>query len=238
MNSSESPFGRPSPRRELQGPRPTPLKVNKDSYKIKKPPPGPPPYQADTMAVPPPQPRPPVIIYTVSPKIIHTNPNDFMSLVQSLTGLTSTNTTTTMSSTATTSAALPSPTVLSPAARLALEQPPVNSSDLRKTEFTIMEGMEMIIEENQMMNNRASVGTFPGILSPMPSSLPPISPGFFSPSVDPNSLSFLHELSPAFHGNRSYVENTFLASPNNFLTTPTIPSPGAYWDLFNQLQDP
>ncbi|KAJ0522369.1 putative VQ motif-containing protein/18/20/21/25 [Helianthus annuus] len=30
--------------------------------------------------------RPPVIIYTVSPKVIHTNPNEFMTLVQRLTG--------------------------------------------------------------------------------------------------------------------------------------------------------
>lgn len=34
-----------------------------------------------------PQPRHPVIIYTDSPKIIHTNPRDFMILVQKLTGL-------------------------------------------------------------------------------------------------------------------------------------------------------
>lgn len=60
----------PSRRKELQGPRPAPLKVRKDSHKIRK-------------AHVPPQ---PVIIYTVSPKIIHAKPNDFMSLVQRLTG--------------------------------------------------------------------------------------------------------------------------------------------------------
>ncbi|KAJ0976662.1 hypothetical protein J5N97_012136 [Dioscorea zingiberensis] len=234
MNSSESPFGRPSPRRELQGPRPTPLKVSKDSYKIKKPPAAPPLYPSDPAAAPAPHPRPPVIIYTVSPKVIHTNPNDFMSLVQRLTGANSTATTTATTSAA--GASLPSPTVLSPAARLALEQP-VNSSDQRQNELLIMEQLDL---EDNVVTNRQSGGggAFPGILSPMPSSLPPISPGFFSPSVDPNSLSFLHELSPAFHGNRSYVENTFLASPNNFLTTPTVPSPGGYWDLFNQLHGP
>ncbi|KAL2462841.1 uncharacterized protein Fot_54078 [Forsythia ovata] len=38
-----------------------------------------------------PQPRQPVIIYTYSPKIIHTNPRDFMTLVQKLTGLSHSN---------------------------------------------------------------------------------------------------------------------------------------------------
>ncbi|XP_047983623.1 protein MKS1-like [Salvia hispanica] len=65
----------PSPRRELQGPRPAPLKVRKESHKIRKAP-----------AAHPQAPPLPVIIYTVSPKIIHANPNDFMSLVQRLTG--------------------------------------------------------------------------------------------------------------------------------------------------------
>ncbi|KAJ4786519.1 hypothetical protein LUZ62_037765 [Rhynchospora pubera] len=71
------------PRRELQGPRPTPLKVRKDSHKIKKPPVAPPQPQP---AAAPIQHRPPVIIYAVSPKVIHTNPSEFMSLVQRLTG--------------------------------------------------------------------------------------------------------------------------------------------------------
>lgn len=80
--------------------------------------------------------------------------------------------------------------------------------------------------------------SFPGILSPVPASLPSISPNFFSPSMETNSLSFFHELSPAFHGNKNFLENTFLTSPyNNFLTTPVVPSPGAYWDLFNQYQE-
>ncbi|XP_029118872.1 protein MKS1 isoform X2 [Elaeis guineensis] len=108
MDPSEQRTRRPSPRRELQGPRPTPLKVQKDSHKIKKPP-----------LAPPPQHRPPVIIYTVSPKVIHTTPGDFMSLVQRLTGASS-------SSSAAAAAAPRSPSnvnttgeALSPAARLA-----------------------------------------------------------------------------------------------------------------------
>ncbi|KAA0058915.1 protein MKS1-like [Cucumis melo var. makuwa] len=59
---------------QLQGPRPSALKITKDSHKIKKPP------------LPPPQPHRPVIIYTVSPKIIHTDPTQFKDLVQRLTG--------------------------------------------------------------------------------------------------------------------------------------------------------
>jgi len=75
---------------------PPPLKVNKDSHMIKKP--SPPSSSSSSSSssassslgivgpVKPPQ-RHPVIIYTHSPKIIHTNPKDFMALVQKLTGL-------------------------------------------------------------------------------------------------------------------------------------------------------
>ncbi|PON76285.1 VQ motif containing protein [Parasponia andersonii] len=83
MDPSDYPPGK-SPRKELQGPRPTPLKIHKDSHKIRKPPVAPQPSQPQAH-----QPRQPVIIYTVSPKVIHTNPSDFMNLVQRLTGLSS-----------------------------------------------------------------------------------------------------------------------------------------------------
>ncbi|XP_023551504.1 protein MKS1-like [Cucurbita pepo subsp. pepo] len=53
---------------QLQGPRPAALKITKDSHKIGKPP------------------HRPVIIYTVSPKVIHTDPTQFKDLVQRLTG--------------------------------------------------------------------------------------------------------------------------------------------------------
>ncbi|CAI0400942.1 unnamed protein product [Linum tenue] len=64
----------------------TTLKVNKDSHAILKN-----SSSASSLAVagsakPPPQ-RHPVIIYTHSPKVIHTHPKDFMALVQKLTGL-------------------------------------------------------------------------------------------------------------------------------------------------------
>lgn len=53
-----------------------PLKVSKDSHRIRKPP----------LPLPQVQYRPPIIIHTYSPKVIHTQPDDFMSLVQKLTG--------------------------------------------------------------------------------------------------------------------------------------------------------
>ena len=52
------------------------LKVSKESHRIRKPP----------LPLPQVQYRPPVIIHTYSPKVIHTQPDDFMSLVQKLTG--------------------------------------------------------------------------------------------------------------------------------------------------------
>ena len=52
------------------------LKVGKDSHRIRKPP----------LPLPQVQYRPPIIIHTYSPKVIHTDPDDFMSLVQKLTG--------------------------------------------------------------------------------------------------------------------------------------------------------
>lgn len=54
----------------------SPLRVGKDSHRIRKPP----------LPLPQVQYRPPIIIHTYSPKVIHTQPDDFMSLVQKLTG--------------------------------------------------------------------------------------------------------------------------------------------------------
>ncbi|XP_065864381.1 VQ motif-containing protein 20 [Euphorbia lathyris] len=98
----------PSPSLQDQNPKisnknaslcPPLLKINKDSHSIKKSsssilsssPPSAFSSSASLLTVaapvkPPPQ-RTPVIIYTHSPKIIHTNPTDFMALVQKLTGM-------------------------------------------------------------------------------------------------------------------------------------------------------
>ncbi|OMP07091.1 VQ motif-containing protein [Corchorus olitorius] len=63
----------------INGLRPSPLKINKDSHLIQKPVPAPKQQQHQRQG--------PVIIYTHSPKIIHTQARDFMALVQKLTGL-------------------------------------------------------------------------------------------------------------------------------------------------------
>jgi len=80
MNSQRPSSG--SPRKEPQGPRPSPLKICKESQKIRKP--------APAIAAVPSMPiinRPqPMIIYMQSPQIIHAEVQDFMTLVQRLTG--------------------------------------------------------------------------------------------------------------------------------------------------------
>ncbi|KAG6527932.1 hypothetical protein ZIOFF_010067 [Zingiber officinale] len=166
---------RPSPRQEmhLKGPRPSPLslKVSKDSHTIRKP-----------LAAPPPPHRDPVIIYSVSPKVIHADPSEFMALVQKLTGPDS---------------------AISPAARIASFEKSSPPADLEPA-------------------------LFPGILSPMPAELPPISPNIFSPSASDPIFSL--GLSPDFAD-----ENPNANWGSNLLTSPNyIPSPGAFWELLHQ----
>ncbi|XWS56109.1 hypothetical protein CRYUN_Cryun09bG0058100 [Craigia yunnanensis] len=64
-----------SRRRELQGLRPSPLRVSSSSSTIKKSSDNPNQSKVN-----------PVVIYLRSPKIIHVRPEEFMSLVQRLTG--------------------------------------------------------------------------------------------------------------------------------------------------------
>lgn len=80
----------------INGPRPMPLRINKDSHMIHKPPSNPSSHQSATDATSAvknhgqsaARRHQPVIIYTHSPKVIHANASDFMALVQKLTGLT------------------------------------------------------------------------------------------------------------------------------------------------------
>ncbi|CBI35491.3 unnamed protein product, partial [Vitis vinifera] len=199
-------------------PRPTPLKVRKDSHKIRKPP-----------VVPQPQAQhpPPVIIYTVSPKIIHTQPSEFMTLVQRLTGL---------SSSSSSSAPLDSGAV-SPAARFAsIEKTKVSAEEEKKKKMQSSGDVD-VVEGIEIGGGVERSGWFPGILSPGPSSLPAISPNFFSPGFDPYSLNIFHDFSPAVHGNKNYIEGSFMPSPSTFLSTPHNPSPTASLDLFNNFLD-
>ncbi|GMI77089.1 hypothetical protein like AT1G21326 [Hibiscus trionum] len=229
MESSDFPTNR-SPRKELQGPRPAPLKVRKDSYKIKKPPLAPQPLHHQQQQQPA-QIRPPVIIYTVSPKVIHTNPSDFMNLVQRLTGSTSTSSSDHPIFNDTSSGAI------SPAARFAAiekTKPPAEGKkqQIYEENYGFVEGMEM-----DSGVERASF--LPGILSPGPTSLPRISPSFFSPTSDPNSIGFFHDLSPVLHGNRNFIEGSFMPSPSSFNISPYfLPSPSTpSIDLFNNFFD-
>ncbi|KAJ7959266.1 VQ motif containing protein [Quillaja saponaria] len=241
MDFPDIPTGK-SPRRELQGPRPTPLKVRKDSHKIKKPPLAPQPAAAASQQ-PQAPPRQPVIIYTVSPKIIHTTPSDFMTLVQRLTGSNSSSFSNPMNDANNNG----NSGAISPAARYATiekaagraadhqgkkqHQPQHQSED---HDHNIMEGIEMKGDGMQGM------GLFHGILSPGPASLSPIPASFFSPlSSDPGSFSnFFHDLSPVLHGNRNFLEGSFM--PNTPSTTfvsqahmISMTSPTPSIDLFN-----
>ncbi|CAH9101733.1 unnamed protein product [Cuscuta europaea] len=217
-----------SPRKEIQGPRPTPLKVHKDSHKIRKPPPVPQPQH-------PPQapPRPPVIIYTLSPKIIHANPSDFMSLVQRLTG------------------SLPAePSSSSQAFQGYLNggavSPAACFASLEKTRTTqkgknpqLSSDVEGIVGGVEISGEVERSGFFPGVLSPTPASFPPIPPSFFSPPSDQNPLGFFTDLiSPVLHSSRHYPETSFyITSPsilNNFISPRFIFSPGSTsLDLFS-----
>lgn len=205
MDFSHYPTGK-SPRRELQlqGPRPTPLRIHKDSHKIKKPPIAPQLSQPNQPQQPP---RLPVIIYTVSPKVIHTNPSDFMNLVQRLTGLPRSN-----------SSPPNDQNSNGGGGESSMEQS--RSSDHH-------EGMMMDDDDDRDADVKQQKGLFPGILSPAPGALPPIPSNFFSPPAD----SFFHDLSPVLHGNRNFIEGSFMPSPSNFFSpTPSI-------DLFNNFSD-
>ncbi|CAA7405323.1 unnamed protein product [Spirodela intermedia] len=176
----------------LKGPRPSPLKVSKDFHKIKKaacatPAPPAASQPSDPPAAPPP-PREPVIIYAVSPKVFYAEPGDFMTLVQRLTG--------------------PSPSAPAvPEATAAAEERGWDPSGGAAGE--VFDLLDILREE-------AAEGTFPGILSPLPTALPSIATGFFSrPAAEPTS-------------------------PASFLSLkPTLPSlslsPGAFWDAFGRL---
>ena len=236
MDPSNIP-GSKSFKREIQGPRPAPLRVHKDSHKIKKP-----PLAPQHPSQPQVQLRPPIIIYTVSPKIIHTNPNDFMNLVQRLTGLSSSSSSS--SSTYSSSSAQAAQSSINPLNSGALSPAACYATIEKAREFPEgkkkqQAGEVSSMEEMEMVHGVDRTGSFPGILSPGPASLPPIPPNFFSPPSDPSPFtSFLHDLSPALQaGSKNYQEGSFMLSPSNFFSpymiSPTAPS----FDLFHNLFD-
>ncbi|KAK4747647.1 hypothetical protein SAY87_014233 [Trapa incisa] len=232
-----------SPRRELQGPRPPPLSVQKDSHKARKPP---------VAARPPPHaslpPRQPVIIYTVSPKVIHTNPSEFMALVQRLTGPSPKNST---AATSSSSGSLPQANnpfsypsgAVSPAARLASVEMAAKPQQGRKRprmddnlhgDIDISAILETIELKSRVVEGPTA--TIPGILSPGPASLHPVPATFFSPASNPTPLNFLQDLSPAvlYHNeNFNFSDITgLLQSPAAFVS-PRIASPSPSLDFSN-----
>ncbi|KAM7513779.1 hypothetical protein LguiA_003909 [Lonicera macranthoides] len=236
--------GKPSPtRRELQGPRPAPLKVSKDSHKIKKPPVAPPHYRQQEPPQADAQPRRPVIIYSVSPRVIHTTAGDFMDLVQRLTGPSPTaagspggdaspaerfasfemNPSQRLAGTSASGSAARGGDV-SPAARLAsIER--TSPSEREKERERNMEIMNMV--------EGLDMGFIPGILSPAPATLAPVPTGFFSPEFDPHTLSWLNDLSPSIYN----TNNVFVPSSPNLFSAPIVsPSPSSY-DLLSRFLD-
>ncbi|KAI3451506.1 hypothetical protein Pfo_008171 [Paulownia fortunei] len=212
---------RPSPRKELQGPRPAALKVNKDSYKIKKPPVAPlphhlPPSEASAQPV---EDRQPVIIYAVSPKVIHTTVSDFMNLVQRLTG------NTTDGGASSSAAGGAGVGDLSPAARLASIEKTSPSKDREITALNAADNNNSNFMSDFLEDTDVELGRVPGILSPAPASLPPISPGFFSPAGDPFMMGLGY--------------NMFIPSPSALFSAPMVsPSPSSSsCDLFNPFFD-
>ncbi|KAK7399398.1 hypothetical protein VNO78_10580 [Psophocarpus tetragonolobus] len=185
---------------QLQGTRPPPLRVSKDSYKIRKPPL---PPAAQQPALPPPEQRKPVIIYTVSPKVLHVTVNDFMNVVQRLTGPSSGEETSVGAGD------------ISPAVRLA---------SIERTSPSEREKAHSGEDDVMLMLEGVEVGQLPGILSP--ATLPPVSPGFF---WEPQTTSLWHDLSPFWSTNSFVASPSGLLSAA--LPSP-LPSPDIF-NLFH-----
>jgi hypothetical protein len=221
---------RQSPR--LQGPRPQRLSVSKDSHKVRKPLVVPLPHGAkqaqQQQQQQQQQPRAPVIIYDASPKVIHTQPSEFMALVQRLTGP---GVGAASHSIETQEVEVPpqfqpqefllSPTAgLSPAAWYAAIETSVRPLPPGPAPYAgswvDLDGLAEVLGPGR-----------PGILSPLPSTLPPAaSPGLFSPlpfHTSAASLAWLNDLSP-FLPSAAARDAPFASSPGAgmLLATPTV----------------
>ncbi|VVA98136.1 unnamed protein product [Arabis nemorensis] len=198
-----NPSDQQNQKRQLQicGPRPSPLSVHKDSHKIKKPPkhPAPPPQhrdQAPSYAA-----REPVVIYAVSPKVVHTTASDFMNVVQRLTGISSG-----------VFHESGSGGDVSPAARLAATE---NASPRGGKEPAARD--ETVEIETVMEEAAEYSGYAPGILSPSPAMLPTAYAGVFSqggmysPAIPPGLFSPAGSMSPFLMYSPGYA--SLAASP-------------------------
>ncbi|XP_057532115.1 nuclear speckle RNA-binding protein B [Amaranthus tricolor] len=231
MDNNQDYTGNTRPtRKELLGPRPSPLKVRKDSHKIRKPPMA--PSAAAQPQAPPQPPRQPVIIYTVSPKVIHTHPSEFLNLVQRLTGADhATSSSSSVSSQYHHNTAHHVSGAISPAARLAsIEMTKMHSDGKRFVGPS--EGMQREINIGGNTGGGGITGVERiAVLSPGPGSLPQISPNLFSPLFqDPSSnINLQHDLNVVQHGNRNFTEGNYLSSPfsTNFVSPGTMISPSS-----------
>jgi hypothetical protein len=156
-----------------------------------------------------------VIIYSVSPKVIHATASNFMYIVQRLTGPSS-------------STSPPGAGDLSPAARLAsIEKTSPSERDRDRDRDSSTAAVMDIMEGDEFLDLGEA---YPGILSPAPANLPPIPDGFFSPFNDPQNFPLFHDLSPVWH-------NGFSASPSGLPSASLIsPSPSSM-DLLRRFLD-
>ena len=215
-----------TPRREsqIQGPRPSPLRINKESHKITKKPPIAPknPNQSQLQHTT----NQPIIIYSVSPKPIFVEASNFRSIVQHLTGKDST----------ASESSFPGEVPVSPAARFAsIERTSPGTRDRRENLLIGDDFLDMVMigegsqRKNEEIDNFVDMSHIPGILSPAPANLPTVSSTMFSPATE-NQFGFgLGELmmSPFY--------SSFLPSPSALFSSNPIfsPSPSSFGDLFN-----
>ncbi|KAK1617283.1 hypothetical protein QYE76_022800 [Lolium multiflorum] len=245
MDASSSDRQSPRSRQlQLQGPRPPRLSVSKDSHKVRKPPVVPLPHGAQQprnrqqQPQQQQQPRAPVIIYDASPKVIHTQPSEFMALVQRLTGpgVAHSMEPQEVPPQFQPQEFLLSPTAgLSPAARYAAIETSVRPLPPGPAPYAgswvDLDGLAEVLGPGR-----------PGILSPLPSTLPPAaSAGLFSPlpfDTSAASLAWLNDLSP-FLPSAAAREAPFASSPGAgmLLATPTMPSPGMMMRFFTDFPD-
>lgn len=260
--------GRPTtPRRQLQGPRPPKLNVRAESHAIKK---------HSGSGVPAPG-RAPVIIYDASPKVIHVKPSDFMALVQHLTGPGGSGTPPPPpqqheghmvdddggGGVPLGQAFLPPELLLSPSAAMS---PAARLATIERSVRPMPAAAPAYGADDGTLAAALGPARHPGILSPVPSSLPPAAAcGLFSPLPfdDPGSISWLNELSPILRAAASaanagasssgtgpgvatangplpppaYYCDPFVPSPRNLLATPTVPSPATCAEFFGSLPD-
>ncbi|KAF3788207.1 MKS1 protein [Nymphaea thermarum] len=160
QNESEFQAGKSPAGKEPQGLRPTPVKVGKDLHRSKK--------AAAARR------RDPVIVYAVSPEVIHVSPSEFMPLVQRLTGH--------------------SPTSSSP------EENRSPTSDMTVSRQGLSSRTKNEDGSTNPVTDRAAAA-FDLTMSPILSSPPPISPAMFLPSPLSRFGGFIDEQKPSLSGN-------------------------------------